>query len=67
MYHKQAGFLGKNACGTGYDYDLYLHRGAGEHILIVYELFFLLCRAVLCLFVDPYIFLSTSVLPLYRI
>jgi Respiratory-chain NADH dehydrogenase 51 Kd subunit len=24
----QAGFLGKNACGSGYDYDLYLHRGA---------------------------------------
>jgi hypothetical protein len=26
----QAGLLGKNACGSGYDYDLYLHRGAGE-------------------------------------
>lgn len=22
----QAGFLGKNACGSGYDYDLYLHK-----------------------------------------
>jgi NADH dehydrogenase (ubiquinone) flavoprotein 1 len=28
----QAGFLGKNACGSGYDYDLYLHRGAGAYI-----------------------------------
>jgi NADH dehydrogenase (ubiquinone) flavoprotein 1 len=22
----QAGFLGKNACNTGYDFDVYLHR-----------------------------------------
>lgn len=28
----QAGLLGKNACGSGYDYDLYLHRGAGAYI-----------------------------------
>eukprot|EP00914_Ancora_sagittata_P021938 GHVO01043715.1.p1 GENE.GHVO01043715.1~~GHVO01043715.1.p1 ORF type:complete len:470 (+),score=46.61 GHVO01043715.1:61-1470(+) len=28
----QAGFLGKNACGTGYDFDVYLHRGAGAYI-----------------------------------
>ena len=27
-----AGLLGKNACGTGYDYDVYLHRGAGAYI-----------------------------------
>ncbi len=26
------GFLGKNACGSGYDYDLYIHRGAGAYI-----------------------------------
>ena len=28
----EAGLLGKNACGTGYDYDVYLHRGAGAYI-----------------------------------
>jgi len=28
----QAGLLGKNACGSGYDYDVYLHRGAGAYI-----------------------------------
>ena len=28
----QKGFLGKNACGSGYDYDLYLHRGAGAYV-----------------------------------
>lgn len=28
----EAGFIGKNACGTGYDFDLYLHRGAGAYI-----------------------------------
>ena len=27
-----AGLLGKNACGSGYDYDLYVHRGAGAYI-----------------------------------
>lgn len=26
------GFLGKNACGSGYDYDLYVCRGAGAYI-----------------------------------
>merc|ERR1719182_207883 len=28
----QAGFLGKDACGSGYDYDLYLHWGVGAYI-----------------------------------
>lgn len=28
----KAGFLGKNACGSGYDFDVYLHRGAGAYI-----------------------------------
>jgi NADH-quinone oxidoreductase subunit F len=28
----EAGLLGKNACGSGYDMDLYLHRGAGAYI-----------------------------------
>jgi NADH-quinone oxidoreductase subunit F len=27
-----AGFIGKNACGSGYDFELYLHRGAGAYI-----------------------------------
>jgi NADH-quinone oxidoreductase subunit F len=26
------GFIGKNACGSGYDYDVFLHRGAGAYI-----------------------------------
>lgn len=26
------GFIGKNACGTGYDFDVILHRGAGAYI-----------------------------------
>lgn len=30
--HSQKGFLGKNACGSGYDFDVYLHRGAGAYI-----------------------------------
>lgn len=28
----KAGFIGKNACGSGYDFDVYLHRGAGAYI-----------------------------------
>jgi NADH-quinone oxidoreductase subunit F len=27
-----AGLIGKNACGSGYDFGLYLHRGAGAYI-----------------------------------
>ena len=26
------GLLGKNACGSGYDFELYVHRGAGAYI-----------------------------------
>ncbi|CAF0823792.1 unnamed protein product [Didymodactylos carnosus] len=28
----KAGLIGKNACGTGYDFDIYMHRGAGAYI-----------------------------------
>jgi NADH-quinone oxidoreductase subunit F len=28
----EAGYIGKNACGSGYDFDVYLHRGAGAYI-----------------------------------
>jgi NADH-quinone oxidoreductase subunit F len=27
-----AGLIGKNACGSGWDFDLYLHHGAGAYI-----------------------------------
>jgi NADH-quinone oxidoreductase subunit F len=27
-----AGLIGKNACGSGFDFDLHLHRGAGAYI-----------------------------------
>ncbi|KAI9789254.1 MAG: NADH dehydrogenase [ubiquinone] flavoprotein 1, mitochondrial [Peltula sp. TS41687] len=26
------GLIGKNACGSGYDFDIYMHRGAGAYI-----------------------------------
>eukprot|EP00042_Codosiga_hollandica_P042397 m.388216 g.388216 ORF g.388216 m.388216 type:complete len:451 (+) comp56321_c0_seq2:74-1426(+) len=29
-YH--AGLIGKNSCGSGYDFDVYVHRGAGAYI-----------------------------------
>jgi NADH dehydrogenase (ubiquinone) flavoprotein 1 len=25
----QAGLIGKNACGSGYDFDVFIHRGMG--------------------------------------
>ncbi|HWU00115.1 MAG TPA: NADH-quinone oxidoreductase subunit NuoF [Terriglobales bacterium] len=28
----EAGLIGKNACGSGYDFDIFLHRGAGAYI-----------------------------------
>jgi NADH-quinone oxidoreductase subunit F len=28
----EAGLIGKNACGSGYDFDLFVHRGAGAYI-----------------------------------
>ena len=28
----EAGLIGKNACGTGFDHDIYVHRGAGAYI-----------------------------------
>ncbi len=27
-----AGYLGTNACGSGYDFDLHVHYGAGAYI-----------------------------------
>lgn len=27
-----AGLMGKNACGSGYDFDLYVHMGAGAYV-----------------------------------
>jgi NADH-quinone oxidoreductase subunit F len=29
---REAGLLGKNACGSGYDFDVEIHRGAGAYI-----------------------------------
>lgn len=28
----EAGLIGRNACGSGYDFDIHLHRGAGAYI-----------------------------------
>jgi NADH-quinone oxidoreductase subunit F len=28
----EAGLIGRNACGSGYDLDVYIHRGAGAYI-----------------------------------
>uniref|UniRef100_Q5DM84 NADH dehydrogenase [ubiquinone] flavoprotein 1, mitochondrial n=2 Tax=Nyctotherus ovalis TaxID=70075 RepID=Q5DM84_NYCOV len=28
----EKGFIGKNACGSGYDFDIYVHRGAGAYV-----------------------------------
>ena len=28
----EAGLIGRNACGSGYDFDIIMHRGAGAYI-----------------------------------
>lgn len=28
----KAGLIGKNACGSGYDFEVYVHRGAGAYV-----------------------------------
>ena len=28
----KAGLIGKNACGSGYDFDVFVHRGAGAYV-----------------------------------
>ena len=28
----KAGLIGKNACDSGFDFDVYMHRGAGAYI-----------------------------------
>ncbi|GMM37104.1 hypothetical protein DASC09_044290 [Saccharomycopsis crataegensis] len=28
----KAGLIGKNACNSGYDFDIYIHRGAGAYV-----------------------------------
>ena len=30
--HIKTNLIGKNACGSGWDFDIYLHRGAGAYI-----------------------------------
>ena len=32
MQAYEAGLIGRNACGSGFDFDLYVHRGAGAYI-----------------------------------
>jgi NADH-quinone oxidoreductase subunit F len=32
MQAYEAGLIGTNACGSGFDFDLYVHRGAGAYI-----------------------------------
>lgn len=27
-----AGFIGKNACNSGWDFDIYIHRGMGAYV-----------------------------------
>ena len=31
-YLYSAGLIGKNSCGTGYEFDVYVHKGAGAYI-----------------------------------
>ena len=43
----KAGLIGKNACGTGYDFDVYMHRGAGAYICGEETVRFLSCAVTM--------------------
>ena len=62
------GLIGRNACGSGYDFDVYMHRGAGAYICgeetvrLTFQLmnhvnlviFVALCMYVKCVYLDFY-------------
>ena len=44
----EAGLIGKDACGSGYDFDIFMHRGAGAYICGEEMVSLLLCACNLC-------------------
>lgn len=53
------GLIGRNACGSGYDFDVYMHRGAGAYICGE-ETVCIYCKGyLLCVFTFSSIQMST--------
>jgi hypothetical protein len=52
LSHCIAGLIGKNACNSGWDFDIYIHRGmgayiCGEEVWLTFFLFDFLFEALL--------------------
>ena len=53
----EAGLVGKNACGSGYDFDIYMHRGAGAYICGEEMVILIQCALQFIFkYLDPYCF-----------
>jgi len=48
----EAGLIGKNACGSGYDFDIFMHRGAGAYIcgeeMVIVCVVYVVCCVCVC-------------------
>ena len=57
----EAGLIGRNACGSGYDFDIFMHRGAGAYIcgeeMVRGE-----CVSILLLFVHFNLFIYSTII-----
>lgn len=57
----EAGLIGRNACGSGYDFDIFMHRGAGAYIcgeeMVRGE-----CISILLLFIHFNLFVYSTII-----
>ena len=57
----EAGLIGRNACGSGYDFDIFMHRGAGAYIcgeeMVKGE-----CVSILLLFIHFNLFVYSTII-----
>ena len=57
----EAGLIGRNSCGSGYDFDIFMHRGAGAYIcgeeMVRGE-----CISILLLFIHFNLFVYSTII-----
>ena len=59
----EAGLIGKNACGSGYDFDIIMHRGAGayicgEEMVYIYIYIIMSLLSIYC-YMFPWVFVNS--------
>lgn len=57
----EAGLIGRNACGSGYDFDIFMHRGAGAYICGE-EMVRRECVSILVLFIYFNLFVHSTII-----